>query len=78
MPAGDQKLAAELLNIADRAALVVAHPPPVREAFASTSGGVNVRLGSIDRFETYRLGPPLIDRFSTYRLTPIDRLKSID
>jgi hypothetical protein len=29
MPAGDQKLAAELLNIADRAALVVAHPPPL-------------------------------------------------
>ena len=46
--------------------------------YFNTSGGVIVRLGSIDRFETYRLGPPLIDRFSAYRLTPIDRLKSID
>jgi hypothetical protein len=52
MPAGLQKSAAELLNIADRVALVAAHPPPVREAFASMF--TNIHVHAIKEYERLR------------------------
>ena len=52
MPAGAQKSAAELLNIADRAALIVAHPPPAREPFASMF--TNIHVHAIKEYERLR------------------------
>ena len=52
MPAGAQKSAAELLNVADRAALIVAHPPPVREPFASMF--TNIHVHAIKEYERLR------------------------
>jgi hypothetical protein len=52
MPAGAQKSAAELLNVEDRAALIVAHPPPVREAFASMF--TNIHVHAIKEYERLR------------------------
>ena len=52
MPAGAQKSAAELLNVEDRAALIVAHPPPVREVFGSMFTSIHVH--AIKEYERLR------------------------